>query len=122
MDDEGLEVDGESLVRHILFSIGEQPMSGGGGPGDSAGSSGSHVAEVSMAIQSGDQRPISAAEIERRWRALTPAIPGVVELVFSADLFSPGDPVDIQLRSNNVSQLREAADRLKQRLGQFAGV
>ena len=122
MDDEGLEVNGESLVKHIFFSVGTQPMSGGGGPGDRGGSVGSHAAEVSVAIQSGDERPISAAEIKRRWRELTPAIPGVVELVFSADLFSAGDPIDIQLRSNNIDQLREAADRLKERLLDFAGV
>ncbi len=122
MDDEGLNVEGESLVKHIMFSVGEQPMNRGAGPGGSAGPVGSHAAEVSMAIQSGDDRPVSAAEIKRRWRELTPAIPGVVELVFSADLFSAGDPIDIQLRSNNVDQLREAADRLKQRLTTFAGV
>ena len=75
-----------------------------------------------MAIQSGDDRPISAAEVKRRWRNQTPAIPGAVELVFSADLFSAGDPIDIQLRSNNVDQLREAAERLKDRLVDFAGV
>ena len=122
MDGEGLEVDGESLVKHILLSIGEQPMSGGGGPGNTAGSIGSHTAEVSVAIQSGDDRPISAAEIKRRWRSLTPEIPGVVELTFSADLFNPGDPIDVQLRANDVDQLREAADRVKRRLAGFAGV
>ncbi len=122
LDDEGLEVDGESLIKHVLMSIGEQPMSGGVGPGDTAGSMGSHAAEVSIAIQSGDQRPISAAEIKRRWRSLTPAIPGVVELTFSADLFNAGDPIDIQLRANDVDQLREAADRLKQKLSEYNGV
>ena len=122
MDEEGLEVDGESLVKHILLSIGEQPMSGGGGPRALVGAVGSHAAEVSIAIQSGDDRPISAAEIKRRWRDLTPAIPGVVELTFSADLFSAGDPIDVQLRSNNVDHLREAADRLKHKLRDYVGV
>ncbi|MBC8187424.1 MAG: efflux RND transporter permease subunit [Proteobacteria bacterium] len=122
MDAEGLEVDGASLVKHILLSLGEQPMSGGGGPGDSTGASGSHVAEVSIAIQSGDERPISAGEIKRRWRAVTPPIPGVVELVFRAALFSAGDPINIQLRSNNIEHLREASARLKERLTSFAGI
>jgi multidrug efflux pump subunit AcrB len=122
MDDEGLEVDGESLIKHIFLSVGTQPMSGGGGPGDRGGSVGSHAAEVSIAIQSGDERPISAAEIKRRWRDLTPPIPGITELAFNAELFSAGDPIDIQLRSNNIEQLREAADRLKERLVEFPGV
>ncbi len=122
MDDEGLEVDGESLVRHILMSVGQQPNSGDGGPGDPASANGSHLAEVSMAIQSGDQRPISAAEIKQRWRENTPPIPDVVELSFNAALFSAGDPVDIQLRSNDVDQLVEAADRLKTELEAKKGV
>ncbi|MCP4905237.1 MAG: efflux RND transporter permease subunit [bacterium] len=122
MDAEGLAVDGESLVRHILFSVGQQPNSGGSGPGAQPGPNGSHVAEVSMAIQSGDHRPVSAAEIKRRWRDNTGAIPDVVELSFSAALFSAGDPIDIQLRSNDVEQLVEASQRLKAELANKLGV
>jgi multidrug efflux pump subunit AcrB len=123
LDAEGLLVDDESLIKHVLFSVGEQPMSGaGGGPGAMAGASGSHTAEVSLEIQSGDLRPISAAEIKRRWRENTPDIPDVVELSFRADLFSAGDPIDIQLRSPNVAHLRAAADRLKEKLADYAGV
>jgi multidrug efflux pump subunit AcrB len=122
MDEEGLEIDGESLVKHVLLSIGEQPMTPSRGPGVSLGSSGSHVAQVSIAIQSGDDRPISAAEIKRRWRKLTPVIPGVVELTYTAEYFSAGDPIDVQLRSNDVEQLRKAADRLKLKLLDYTGV
>ena len=122
MDQQGLLVGGESLVKHILFSVGQQPNSGNGGPGDPSGASGSHLAEVSMAIQSGDARPISAAEIKQRWRNNTPSIPDVVELSFSAALFSAGDPIDIQLRSNNVDNLVEASERLKAELANKLGV
>jgi len=122
LDAEGLTVNGESLIKHVLFSIGEQPMSGNSGTGPSSSASGSHVAEVSLEIQSGDLRPLSAAEIKRRWRENTPDIPDVVELNFSADLFSAGDPIDIQLRSPDVDHLRAAADRLKQKLADYAGV
>ncbi|MHA7837734.1 MAG: efflux RND transporter permease subunit, partial [bacterium] len=122
LDAEGLTVKGESLVKHVLFSIGEQPMSGNSGTGPSDSASGSHVGEVSLEIQSGDLRPISAAEIKRRWRENTPDIPDVVELNFSADLFSAGDPIDIQLRSPDVDRLRAAAERLKAKLADYAGV
>lgn len=122
LDDEGLEVDGESLVRHVLFSIGAQPNAGDSGPGDAAGANGSHLAEVRIAIQSGDTRPVSAAEIKQRWRANTPPIPDVVELAFNASFFDAGDAIDFQLRSNNVEQLVEAAGRLKQELGGKAAV
>lgn len=122
LDEEGLEVDGESLVRHVLFSVGQQPSAGDRGPGDAAGANGSHLAEIRMAIQSGDDRPISAAEIKERWRKNTAAIPDVVELTFNASLFDAGDPVDIQLRSNDVEQLVEAAGRLKDELAKKTGV
>jgi len=122
MDDEGLEVDGESLVRHILFSVGQHPNAGANGPGDAAGANGTHLAEISIAIQSGDDRPISAAEIKQRWRANTPPIPDVVELAFNASYFDAGDAVDVQLRSNDVDQLVEAAGRLKAELATKAGV
>ena len=122
LDEEGLKVDGESLVRHVLFSIGAQPNAGDSGPGDAAGANGSHLAEVRIAIQSGDTRPISAAEIKQRWRANTPPIPDVVELAFNASYFDAGDAIDFQLRSNNVEQLVEAAGRLKQELGSKAAV
>ncbi len=122
LDEEGYEVDGESLVTHVLFSVGQQPNAGDRGPGDPAGASGSHLAEVRIAIQSGDDRPISAAEIKRRWRANTPAIPDVVELSFNAAFFDAGDPIDIQLRSNDVDDLVAAATRLKAELAKQAGV
>jgi len=123
MDEEGLEVGGESLVKHVLFSVGQQPNAGADrGPAGPAGSKGSHLAEVRVAIQSGDERPISAAEILKRWRANTPAIPDVVELSYSAALFSAGDPIDVQLRSNNVDQLVEASHRLKNELADKLGV
>ncbi len=122
LDAEGYEVDGESLVKHILVSVGNQPENRSGAPGSASTSSGSHVAQVDIEIQAGDVRPISAAEIKRRWREATPPIPDVVELTFRAELFSVGDPIDIQLRSSDTEQLREAADKLKTKLGDYAGV
>ena len=116
MDEEGLEVDGESIVTHVLLSVGHQPNAGTAGPGIAQAANGSHLAEVRMAIQSGDTRPISAAAIKSRWRANTPPIPDVVELVFKAAFFDPGDPIDIQLRANDVDQLEEASARLRAEL------
>jgi len=114
--------DADELIQHVLFSIGQQPNAGDAGPGDPAGASGSHLAEVRLSIQSGDDRPISAAEIKQRWRRNTPAIPDVVELTFNAALFDAGDPIDFQLRSNDVEQLVEASGRLKAELARKVGV
>ena len=116
--------DADELIQHVLFSVGQQPNAGDSGPGDPSGATGSHLAEIRMSIQSGDHRPISAAEIKQRWRDQTEkvAIPDVVELSFNAALFDAGDPIDIQLRSTDVDQLVEAAGRLKAELARKIGV
>jgi len=114
--------DADELIQHVLFSVGQQPNAGDAGPGDPAGASGSHLAEIRMSIQSGDDRPISAAEIKQRWRRNTPAIPDIVELTFNAAYFDAGDPIDFQLRSNDVEQLVEASGRLKAELARKVGV
>ncbi|MEM9174287.1 MAG: efflux RND transporter permease subunit [Myxococcota bacterium] len=118
--DDGFDAD--QLIQHVFFSVGQQPNAGDDGPGDPSGATGSHLAEIRIAIQSGDDRPISAAEIKERWRRNTPAIPDIVELNFNAAFFDAGDPIDIQLRSNDVDQLVEAAGRLKSELERKNGV
>jgi multidrug efflux pump subunit AcrB len=120
--DGGYQVGGESLVRHVMVSIGQQPMNVAGGPDSENRSSGSHLGEVVVEVMSGDRRPLSAKEITRRWQAQTPAIPDVESLTFRSELFSLGDPIDIQLDSANADDLRVAAARLKEELATFTGV
>lgn len=120
--DADYEVDGQSLVKHVMVSIGQQPMNVAGGIDTENNSSGSHLAEVVVEIMSGDRRPLSAKEITRRWQAQTPPIPDLESLTFRSEFFSLGDPIDIQLDSANVDDLRVAAARLKQELATFGGV
>jgi multidrug efflux pump subunit AcrB len=117
------EVDGASVVKHVLASVGEQPSTARhGGLAFGAPSGGSHLGEVSIELQGGDVRPITARAVAQRWRAATPAIPDVEELTFRSALFSAGDPIDIQLRSSDVDLLREASERLKAHLAEYPGV
>jgi multidrug efflux pump subunit AcrB len=121
--DEEFDVDGESVVMHVLSSVGEQPSTARrGGLAFGVPSGGSHLGEVSLELQSGDVRPISGRTVAQRWREATPALPDVEELTFRSALFSAGDPIDIQLRSHDVDQLREASDRLKAALAEYPGV
>ena len=121
--DEEFDVDGESVVKHVLASVGEQPSSARHGPVErGASSGGSHLGEVSIELQGGDVRPIAAREVARRWREATPPIPDVEELTFRSALFSAGDPIDIQLRSSDVELLRQASERLKEHLAEYPGV
>jgi len=113
---------GEPVVRHVLVAVGEQPTGGHGPPGAFARSGGSHLGEVSMELMSPEGRPIKAGTVADRWRELTPLIPDAVELTFSANLFSAGDPLNLRLQSADVEDLRRAADSLKARLSEYPGV
>ncbi|MFP6607818.1 MAG: efflux RND transporter permease subunit [Myxococcota bacterium] len=120
--DQEYSVDGRSIVKHFLTSVGEQPSSRGNPTSPSRPLASSHLGEVTIELVGGNQRPLSARAIVQRWRDETPAIPDVQELTFTASLFSAGDPINVQLHSPDVAQLERAADQLKQRLAKYPGV
>jgi len=120
--DQEYSVDGRSIVKHFLTSVGEQPSSRGNPTSPSRPLASSHLGEVTIELVGGNQRPLSARAIVQRWRDETPAIPDVQELTFTASLFSAGDPINVQLHSPDVTQLERAADQLKQRLAKYPGV
>ncbi|MCP5058016.1 MAG: efflux RND transporter permease subunit [bacterium] len=114
---------GTTIVENVFSSVGQQPSSSGGRPrltGIAGGDS--HLGEVSIELLGGDVRPLASKEVARRWRELTPQIPDVDELVYASDLFSVGNPIDLQLSSPDVTGLEEAAERLKSKLAEYPGV
>jgi len=111
----------EPLLKHIQTSVGEHATQGGHAPASAGASSGSHLADVSVELLSGDLRPLAAKEVEQRWREATPQIADAEELVFSSALFSVGAPIDIELQSSDVAQLQEAAQALKSQIGSYPG-
>jgi multidrug efflux pump subunit AcrB len=117
--------EGESLVRHVLASVGTQPMGAGGdhNPGSfTSAPNGSHLGEVVLELVPSEEREISTRGVAQRWRELTGAIPDAVELIYSSDLFSAGDAIDVQLQGPDVLVLRSAAEALKQELARYPGV
>jgi multidrug efflux pump subunit AcrB len=112
------------LIRHVLASIGEQPsLNQASGPNASRGGfTGSHLGEVDIELFPSEERNLSSAVIARRWREITGAIPDVVDLSFTSSLFSAGAPIFIQLASADYGALRQAADRLKDKLQDYPGV
>ncbi len=119
--DADLDVDGQSIVRHIFVTIGEQTSSQHGPAFVNTGG-GTNLGEVAIELAGGNIRPIAASVIAQRWREETPPIPGIEELRFDSVLFSGGDPIDIQLAAADVSVLEIVADRLKLRLAEYSGV
>ena len=83
---------------------------------------GSNMAEVALELAPSENRTISTEEIVRKWRSIMPEIPGAKELSFKSDLFSAGDPINIQLSSKYIDDLILAKDELKAQLVRFPGV
>ena len=119
------EFKDQKIFINILSTAGDQPVknkSRGGPNGGSRNQSGTHLAEYAIELSPGEKRPISATEIARRWRELTPPLTGVKEVVFTSDLFSAGDPINVQLTSQNMDDLNMVSTLLKQKLARYPGV
>jgi multidrug efflux pump subunit AcrB len=123
---EEIEGGGEGKAfRHVLASVGVQPyrlMQHRGPASDAPIYIGSNLGEVNVELVPSEERTASSEDLGRRWRDLTGAIPDAVELSFSTSIFSAGEPINIQLTSSSIDDLRKAADRLKEKLATKQGV
>ncbi len=119
-----IDEDEQSPIRHVFTSIGSQPLQArrSGGHGASQALGASHLAEVVLELAPAEERSITASEITRRWRERTGPIPDVVELNYSSSLFTPGEPINVQLTGLRIENLRAAASRLKAALAGYEGV
>ena len=115
--------DQPSVFRHIFTIIGDRPT-GRRGSMSAAGPAGGqgHVAEITIELLPSEVRAFPSSEIAASVRRQTGEIPGPESLTFTASLFSAGDPVDVQLSSDDFQQLLQAVERLKSELGGYPGV
>ena len=117
--------DGESLVLHVMSTVGQQPfrdaLSQNPSEAGSMARIGSHLGEVSIELVAAEQREIGTNAIADRWRAAAGAVPGADELVFASSLFSIGDAMSFRLQGNDISHLEQAADRVKRQLSTYPG-
>ena len=121
------EIDGgerEKVFRHVLTSVGEQLFrtAQNQNSGRIAAFVGAHLGEVNVELVPSEAREIGSTEIGRRWREMTGPIPDVAELTFTASLHPTGEAVNIQLSGPDYQELRQVADKLKGRLGEYPGV
>ena len=115
----------ESVIKHVISSVGEQPMAairkrGAGARADLA--SDPHLGEIFVELQPAEKRDVSSETIAQRWRELTGPIPAAKDLNFTASLLDTGTPLNFQLSTYDLDELQEAAEELKDRLGEYAGV
>lgn len=105
----------ESLILNIMSSSG---AAGGTGAGQS------HIGRVMFQIVAPEKREstITSAELVREWRQLIGPIPGAQEVNYRAEIGRSSNPIDIQLSGQNLQQLKDLAENVKQKLQQFPNV
>ena len=118
-----LEETGQDYFRHVAASVGDQPMSSRGGPmGPMLSLAAAHVGEVAVELAPSEMRVYTSEQLGLMWRELTGSIPEAVDVDFTMSMMTPGDDIDVQLAGPNIDDLRAAADDVKRRLAEYAGV
>ena len=78
---------GPGPIQHVFTAVGTQPFRAQQGPPDGGEAfSASNVGEITLELAPSEQRNITSAEIESRWREMTGPIPDAVELVYGGML------------------------------------
>ncbi len=116
------EYPGIPIVRQTVGTVGSQLNMNGGPPDMGVNIGGAHLASFVLQLHPAAERPIGAVEITRRLREKVGTIPDAVELAFSSDTFSAGDPLNFQLSGSSVEQLTLAAAELRAKLATYRGV
>ncbi|MCY3842298.1 MAG: efflux RND transporter permease subunit, partial [Acidobacteria bacterium] len=119
------EETGQDHFVHVLAVVGDQPMAArGGGPiTPVVGMASSHVGEVAIELAAPEQRRYRSEELGLLWRDATGPIPEAVAVDFTLSRWSgAGSDVDVQLAGADLGRLRAAADEVKRRLREYAGV
>ena len=116
--------DGVSVIEDILVSIGGQGVSSSR---SSVKTGQSHRGEVVFYITAPEDREyeIGAKALAEEWRLEIQNRGGIVgakELYFRAEIGRGGDPIEVQLRGQDVESLTMAASEVKAKLGTYAGL
>ncbi|HUU81964.1 MAG TPA: efflux RND transporter permease subunit [Phycisphaerae bacterium] len=84
---------------------------------------GSHLAEVTVELLSADQRDASATTLLEAWRKHVGTIYDAVSVEMIQKELGPTEkPLEIRLHGQDLEQLRQAADEVREKLGGYAGV
>lgn len=111
---------GESIIQHILVTVGATGSSGR--RGESTGKS--HLGSVTFEITAPEERSleISSTALTNEWRKLIGAIPGAQEVSFRAEVAQGGSPLAVQLRGNDFVEMAKVADKIKEKMAEYEGV
>lgn len=96
---------GDTILQHISVTASTNTQS-------------SIAAELTVS----ETRQTSTADVVKRWREKMPPVAGAKALTFAGTAGPPGQGLDIQLASQDLEKLREAADALKEQVATYQGV
>ncbi|MGF1483994.1 MAG: efflux RND transporter permease subunit [Opitutales bacterium] len=124
LDETIAQVEAEGFANPLRYRrtiIGQQQR--GGGPGGTQGNGGSHLAQIDVELVKSEGREVSAPALADRWRENVGTVPGLKEITFEASAGGgQGEPINVELRSNDLTQLRGAANFVKNALTDYPGV
>ncbi|PVZ71821.1 efflux RND transporter permease subunit [Pelagibaculum spongiae] len=104
----------QSLIKSITVEYNQN--------GD-AFEKGTHIATVRADILTAETRNSSIYTVKDRWRDSVGEVAGAIQLAFKEPTLGPsGRPIEIQLHSENLQQLSEAAWEIRQQLISYQGV
>ena len=119
LEEEGLR----DPVRHLSVTLGGAQFQGGGPGGSRDDSNRIGQGEIALELVAPGIRDISAPDLADRWRETVGKLPGIRDLTFQAEAANPaGNAIDIQLTGRDFAELETVGNKLKEKLGAYAGV
>ena len=113
--------DSETILKHVLQSIGVDAARSAGPSSLTAG--GSHLAEIVMDLEPHEKRPgWNSNRIADLWRQKIGTVTDAVQLEFTTSMFNAGDALGLQLKGRNIEQLKRAAAAVRQEFSLYPGV
>ncbi|WP_096085722.1 efflux RND transporter permease subunit [Agaribacterium haliotis] len=105
------ESDGQAVIEDILSISGDWG-------GDT------HIGRAYLQLSSPETRSlkITSTEIAKDWRKLIGSIPGAEEITFRAEIGRTSDPIDVQVRGDNIETLELIAEQVSEQLTSYDGV
>ena len=109
------------FVEAIFSSVGEGFV-GRSSPGGSRTNASPNLAYVQIALMTGSERPVTAAEIETAWREEIGELPEVKSLSITSEDIDFGAAVNVQLYDSDQGVLDDARARLMDGISRINGV
>lgn len=113
---------GETLFASLTATTGGRASANGGPGAVSTFSSQENIGQIRIELTSFGERYTLAADIERAWRKAVGEIEGADQVSFSSSFVDFGADIEFELAHSNEDQLIAAADEMRERLVDIAGV